>query len=271
MSKTCPDRECPLYVAIRKYGIENFTFEVIEECRQEELNEKEIYWIKYYNSYGSGGYNATLGGDTGHLYDYSEIYNLWKQGYLCKEIEQIVGCTDAVITNALRSYGLSEQEVRSRATKSKKYVAIDVKTREPLKVFTGQNSISLFLTGKDQSGALYNAIKLKQRLFGYYWEELTENNIPERELSDEEFLSHKAKPMHTYSEEEKEKMSLKSRTVERPSREELKKLIREKPFLQIGKMFNVSDNAIRKWCDRMDLPRKKTDINAYSDEEWALI
>lgn len=55
------------------------------------------------------------------------------------------------------------------------------------------------------------------------------------------------------------------------SREELKKLIRTKPFTQIGKQFNVSDNAIRKWCNSYSLPTKKTEINKYSDEDWLLI
>lgn len=55
---------------------------------------------------------------------------------------------------------------------------------------------------------------------------------------------------------------------ERPSREELKKLIRTIPFIQIGKMFNVSDNAIRKWCDSYNLPRKALEIKKISDEEW---
>ena len=62
-----------------------------------------------------------------------------------------------------------------------------------------------------------------------------------------------------------------ARTVERPSREELKILIREKPFTQIGEMYGVSDNAIRKWCDAEGLPRKKTDINKMTDEEWEKI
>lgn len=52
------------------------------------------------------------------------------------------------------------------------------------------------------------------------------------------------------------------------SREELKNLIRNKPFIQIGQQFNVSDNAIRKWCDSYNLPRTKKEINSYSDQEW---
>lgn len=59
-----------------------------------------------------------------------------------------------------------------------------------------------------------------------------------------------------------------TRKCERPSREELKELIREKPFVQIGTQFGVSDNAIRKWCDGYGLPRKKTEIDKYSYEEW---
>ena len=62
-----------------------------------------------------------------------------------------------------------------------------------------------------------------------------------------------------------------SRIVERPSREELKNLIRTKTFIQLGKDFNVSDNAIRKWCRSENLPSKKSEINKYSDKEWANI
>lgn len=45
--------------AIKQYGKENFIFEVIEECNQEELNEKEEYYIQLYNSIVPNGYNVT--------------------------------------------------------------------------------------------------------------------------------------------------------------------------------------------------------------------
>lgn len=61
------------------------------------------------------------------------------------------------------------------------------------------------------------------------------------------------------------------RIVERPTREELKDLIRNNTMVSIGKQFDVSDNAIRKWCKAVQLPEKKTEINSYSDEEWLLI
>lgn len=59
-----------------------------------------------------------------------------------------------------------------------------------------------------------------------------------------------------------------SRRTERPSRDELKDLVRNNPLVQVGLMFNVSDNAIRKWCIAENIPSKKSDINKYSDEEW---
>ena len=55
------------------------------------------------------------------------------------------------------------------------------------------------------------------------------------------------------------------------SREELKKLIRNTSFTKIGKMFNVSDNAVRKWCDKYHLPKKVSEIKKYTDEEWLKI
>ena len=61
------------------------------------------------------------------------------------------------------------------------------------------------------------------------------------------------------------------RVVERPSREELKQLIRTKTFTEIATSYGVSDNAIRKWCDLEGLPRKKTDIKNISDKDWELI
>ena len=57
----------------------------------------------------------------------------------------------------------------------------------------------------------------------------------------------------------------------RPDRDILKFQIRELPFTKIGKIYGVSDNAIRKWCDFYNLPRKKTEIKKYSNEEWALL
>ena len=53
-----------IHRAMRKYGIENFTFECIEEVEENQMMEREKYWIDYYDSYNNG-YNETNGGDCG--------------------------------------------------------------------------------------------------------------------------------------------------------------------------------------------------------------
>lgn len=62
-----------------------------------------------------------------------------------------------------------------------------------------------------------------------------------------------------------------NRVCERPDRNTFKELIYTMPFVQIGKMYNVSDKAIAKWCIAYDLPSRKTDIKKYSKEEWELL
>jgi hypothetical protein len=62
-----------------------------------------------------------------------------------------------------------------------------------------------------------------------------------------------------------------TRRADRPEREILKQLIREVPMTRIAADYGVTDNAIRKWCDAYNLPRTKSEIKKYSDEEWATL
>ena len=62
------------------------------------------------------------------------------------------------------------------------------------------------------------------------------------------------------------------RITKRPTREELKQLIRTISFVKIGKQYGqVTDNTVRKWCDNYFLPRTKKEINSYTNEEWEKI
>lgn len=59
--------------------------------------------------------------------------------------------------------------------------------------------------------------------------------------------------------------------VEGVTREELKNLIRTASFTKIGKKYGVSDNAVRKWCDKYNLPRRTSEIKTFTNEEWLKI
>ena len=50
-----------LYNAMQEHGVWNFTFELIEECPRNLLNEKEKFWIEAFESNKYGHYNSTGG------------------------------------------------------------------------------------------------------------------------------------------------------------------------------------------------------------------
>lgn len=55
--------ERPLYRSMRKHGVENFSFEVIEECADDLVDEREKFWIRHYDSTNlDKGYNLEPGG-----------------------------------------------------------------------------------------------------------------------------------------------------------------------------------------------------------------
>lgn len=53
--------------AIHKYGKNKFHISLIEECPIDKMNEREIYWISYYDSYNNG-YNLTKGGQSSNYF-----------------------------------------------------------------------------------------------------------------------------------------------------------------------------------------------------------
>lgn len=82
----------PLYRAMRKYGIENFSIKKLEKCNIDNLSEREKYWIRYYNTYEEG-YNATLGGDGRILLDYDEIIKTYLITHNASEVARTLNCS----------------------------------------------------------------------------------------------------------------------------------------------------------------------------------
>lgn len=126
----------PLYRAMYKYGIEHFKIEQVEECLNEEANEREIYWIKYYNSYYNG-YNATLGGDGTSYIDYDLVYQKFQEGYSITDISKEINRDVGHLADILKSMGVSQQEIWNNSHKKmeKELVMLDKKTGEELKHF----------------------------------------------------------------------------------------------------------------------------------------
>lgn len=222
-----------LYQEIREYGIDFFDFSILEECLQNELYEKEIYWINFYDSYNNG-YNKTLGG----------------LGITCCGIkltkEQVDDIKDLLIQNKL-----SYNDISNKYNISKNLISLintgccwnDMKTNYPLRVPIDT------IVYKNKNGITY--YKRNEHFCIKCGCKIDKDN-------------QSGMCIKCYNESRRNNSKIDSRIT----KEELKKLIREYSFLQIGRMFNVTDNAIRKWCDHYKLPTHSREIKKITDEEW---
>lgn len=212
-----------LYRAIRKYGLDNFSFEVIEECKKEELNSEEVKWIKYYQSDNlEKGYNKTKGG--ADAITLSKITD-----------EQVIEICELLLHS-----NLTQREIAN------KYQVAD-------SLISGINHG----TNRVQKNYSYPIRKTKE-----FYQKRNPNHIcPDcggfkSDIRSELCLSCRAK---------------RRQKVERPSREELKQMIKTETFVSIGKKFGVTDNTIKKWCKAYKLPAKKADIKLINDKDWEKI
>ena len=176
--KRCEKR--PLYSAMKKYGSEHFHVELIEETNNPE--EREQYWIKFYNSYGPTGYNATMGGDGKKYIDVNKLVEAYNRLETVRAVSRETGHDESYISKLLRQAGIqivSSQELNKEKC-SKKVAQCDKKTHEQLKTFNSLADAARYLqekqisTSKDTHGIASHIghVCKKQRssAYGFYWE-----------------------------------------------------------------------------------------------------
>lgn len=100
---------CYFHNAIRKYGVENFTLETIEECEIKDLDSREIFYIAKYDTFNNG-YNLTIGGSGNRrlLLDdkYDEIKGLYLSGFSSNKIAELYNVDKSSIVKILISLGV---------------------------------------------------------------------------------------------------------------------------------------------------------------------
>ena len=89
----------PLYNAMRKYGIEHFHIELIEETDSPE--EREIYWIEEKQSF-KNGYNATVGGDGRKYIDYDLVVKTYQDLQNIKLVAKQLHHDESTISKILK-------------------------------------------------------------------------------------------------------------------------------------------------------------------------
>lgn len=174
-------RECenrPLYRAMKKYGIEHFHIELIEDTDKPE--EREIYWIEQMRSF-KYGYNATLGGDGKRYIDYDVVISAYQELQSIKAVSNLLGHQPETISRILKENSIpiktSQQITKEKYGKPVKM--FDLKTGELLQVFPNLADAGRYLQNKGftQAQDLYGisahvgkcASGLRKKAYGFLW------------------------------------------------------------------------------------------------------
>lgn len=165
-----------LWAALNKYGKDNFDFSIIEECPKELLDEREQYWIKYYDSYNNG-YNLTLGGDGKQTANYEEIKQAYEELGSILKVSKELGINLQTIRNALQYYHINYYDKSINLPKT--VIMINPYTLEKEQIFSSIAKAADYVGINESSirAVLYGKCDLAG---GYYWQTLEEekNLIP---------------------------------------------------------------------------------------------
>lgn len=208
----------PLYDDFRKYGLKNFTFEIIESFDTYNLElmlERESYWINFYKA----EYNQTLGIDNNIIPNKltEEQVDKIKQILLSNNVREILN------KDIAKNFNVTEETIRD-INIGKTWN--DSKLSYPLRYYKPNDS-------KKKLGKNINYCKMCNS-------EISRDAI--------------------YCVECYKKIQEQNSKVNNISKEELKELIYKYSFTKIGEMYGVSDNTIRKWCKKYNLPYRKKDL-----------
>ena len=224
-----------LYSAMTKYGIDNFSLEILEECSQQEIYDKEKYWIDYYNSYNNG-YNMTFGGE-GH----KEFVKINQE--ILNDIRIYLLNTGVPMSIISDKYNFSVKTISDINVGNIWY---DEQYKYPLR--KSERNPHYFATEDYKNSKKYCKIcgkELKTGNFTGYCKNCINNN---KELKKEIFNS--------------------NREILPPSKEEFKFDLRKYSWAKLKEKYKVNQNRLLVWCELFGLPKLKSEINNYSLEEW---
>ena len=104
----------PLYAAMNKYGVQNFSIELIEKTDNPE--EREKFWIEYYGSF-KNGYNATIGGDGKKYIDYDIVISTYQELKSIVKTANVLNISKNSVHNILTAKNIniySSSEINSK-------------------------------------------------------------------------------------------------------------------------------------------------------------
>lgn len=169
----------PLYRAMRKYGVEHFHIQLVEETDNPE--EREIYWIEEKQTF-SNGYNATLGGEGKRYLDYdliirtyNEVLNILETAKICKvSTKSVSNILNENNINIKSSYDILKERLR------KSVGMYDIETHSILiKSFLSTGDAARYLIeNKNTTSSKVDRVTAhivqvcndkRQSAYGYFW------------------------------------------------------------------------------------------------------
>ena len=174
----CKDR--PLYRAMRKYGTKNFIIEQVEECSDNILSDREVYWIEYYGSF-KNGYNATLGGDGSPYIDRQLVIKTYEKTQNCMKTAEILNIHVDSVYKILKENNIarkSSQEL-SKEINGKAVFMLDKNTLKIIKVFDNMKDAARYIKEQTNSTAELRGMSThirevcqgkRKTAYGYVWQ-----------------------------------------------------------------------------------------------------
>ena len=155
LRERCYDR--PLYRAMRKYGLSNFTIELLEETNNPE--EREIFWIEQKGSF-KHGYNATMGGDGKKYIDYDLVVATYKNSGIIKETAKILGICEDTVHKILKQKDISIKPT-SEINKEKfsKMVSMYSLNDEYIRTFISLQEAATYMVENKLTGCKHSTIR----------------------------------------------------------------------------------------------------------------
>ena len=183
----CKNR--PLYKAMLKYGIENFSVDLLKVCNIEDLSKYESYYINELNTYGHNGYNATKGGDGTVLYNYKEILELYNSGLNMRQIaKQLYCCVDTISKVINNSDVIKHKQYNGFCFQPVEIYQCDKETNQSIQKFSSINGAVKWLSehgimhnyNSNRSGACSKISQcckgISMTAYGYKWKYVEEKN-----------------------------------------------------------------------------------------------
>ena len=282
--------------AIRKYGKDSFTVETLEACSVDKLNERECFWISFYDSYHNG-YNSTLGGEGFRSLELDEeqIIYLYNQNKSLSQIADIYDVSPHSIKMILKKCGYEIRDVKeslrlqgtSLSVKFEDGTLYNFNSFKEAGEFVLSAGLSKCRNNKIAASGIRSAILTGKKLYGGVWssEEYSEEYLNEQRLRTKSYsrnYKYKNNPTHYKKDFCPNCGKLKDKGAklchvchqikklnghEKPDKSKLKELLQSKSENDIAIMYGITVSSVRRWINDYNIPRTSNHAFKISDKE----